>query len=1505
MSTIHSPSQRVRLLTTAALFVALSLALGHGALASGQPPVPNAGGDRTVNEDTVTTFTGTATDPESDTISLSWEFPGGQVFDGASVDYTFADPGTFEVTLWANDGTNNESDTISVDVLDTTAPTVVITDSSSLVTAEDTAFTVDGSASYDFVGITQYYWTVHDVDTTQNFDTSAFSYTWAQPGAYRVTLSATDDAGNTASGEAYVTVLDITAPTAVFTVESPFGEDTAQTLDGTESTDNVGVVAWTWTVVDFSGPVTLTGNVVTYTWWMPGTYDVTLTAADAAGNEGTKTVTVTVLDTTPPAPILTVPSSFNEDTFQTLDASASWDNVAITSWDWTVGRAGGTDTLSGEVVTYMWTTPGTYEATLTVSDAAGNQNSAVAIVSVADITPPTAVVAASDRFKVENAQTLDGSGSSDNVAIDDYEWTLTDGTTTVVLAGAAPSYTWTVPGLYTVTLTVTDEVGLTNTAFLTVTALENVPPVAVIDMASSFNEDTLQTIDGTGSTDNVGVVSWSWTLQDALGTVTLDGASVSKTWTTPGTYTVTLTVADAAGNTGSASTTVTVLDVTPPVASFSLPSSVGNVGLSLDGSYSSDNVGIASWTWTLEDVGTTLTRTGSSTTYTWSAPGTFAVSLTVADAAGNTHTKLARLHVVDTTAPVVAAGSDKTVNQGTTVSFDGTSTYDNDPAFPTGTTFTWTFTDGGLRTLTGALANYFFQNPGIFQVSLAVADAAGNTGRSSLNVTVVDTTPPTAAFSLPYTIVEGTLQTLDGSASVDNVAVTEWAWTLEATGFKTTLSGASVQYTFETPGVYTVTLLVRDAAGHSASKTVSMLVLDITAPHANAGADIAVDERQSATLDASASTDNSPDFATTGFYTWFFNDRGTARTLSGGTARYAFAVPGVYPVTLLVVDGSGNFAMDMVVVTVRDTTAPTAAVLGGASQSFPEDTPVTLDATPSSDNDPSFAASAVFEWDILGAEDATLSGRVVTHFFATPGVYPVQLTARDLAGNAGTFTMQLTILDTTAPVAGGTVAATVNEDTALALDGTLSTDNVGVTSWEWTVQDVGGAATHTGAAASHTWSTPGVYLVTLSVQDAAGLTSRATWSVRVRDTTAPTGTAQWSGPINEGARATFSSAGFTDNDPTFADTRLDLWTFDEHGVYVELRGSSVSQIFATPGTYTISLSVVDAAGNAYTQTHDLVVKDTTAPWLTVFSPGDGTLLNTREAVVTGHFEPGALLSINGVTVDNLGSFAERVTLVEGANVVTFQVKDAAGNTVTQTLALRVDSLAPVVSVTTPADGALTHQTSVRVEGRVSDASGVTLSVNGVMRPVAGDGTFWAVVPLAEGANVIEILATDAAGNQRLFTQDIVRDTKAPAALLRLEGAPLVDGVPTTSASAVDIVGRVETGTLVELSIEYGGGVADTTAVAVAEDGSFRTSVPLAPGSTTWFTVKTTDRAGNSVSEVFHVAQVGAVAQGPDTLARGALAVGLVALAGGLAVMAMRRRGRQPVDSGEPQEPQEP
>jgi PKD repeat protein len=151
---------------------------------------------------------------------------------------------------------------------------------------------------------------------------------------------------------------------------------------------------------------------------------------------------------------------------------------------------------------------------------------------------------------------FDGAGSSDSDgAIVAYAWGFGDGST-----GAAvnPAHPYEAAGTYTVSLTVTDTDGLTDTATTTATIADVPPQPPVADPNGPYSSTVGDqvTFDGSGSVDPDGTIaSYLWDFSDGS---TGAGVNPTHTYLTPGTYTVSLTVTDDDGLTNTATTTATI-----------------------------------------------------------------------------------------------------------------------------------------------------------------------------------------------------------------------------------------------------------------------------------------------------------------------------------------------------------------------------------------------------------------------------------------------------------------------------------------------------------------------------------------------------------------------------------------------------------------------------------------------------------------------------------------------------------------------------------------------------------------------------------------------------------------------------------------------------------------------------------------------------------------------------------------------------------------------------------
>ncbi|MDG6226110.1 MAG: PKD domain-containing protein [Candidatus Thermoplasmatota archaeon] len=329
---------------------------------------------------------------------------------------------------------------------------------------------------------------------------------------------------------------------------------------------------------------------------------------------------------------------------------------------------------------------------------------------------------------------FDGSGSYDDMGIADYLWSFIDNKP-VTLYGVKPAYQFNNPGFFIITLNVQDAVDTWGSDTMRVTVLDISPPSANAGLDLTVDEGTVVTFDGNGSFDNVGIVNWTWTFADG-DPIVLYGMDPSYQFKTPGAYEVILNVTDEAGHWSTDSMTVTVRDITAPVA-VAGPDLIVDEGsiVFFDGSGSSDNVGIFNYTWTFLD-GISIALYGPQPEYKFNNLGAYIVTLNVSDAAGNWATATMKVTVRDITSPISNAGQDQRVAVGSTVVLNGIMSTDNVGIVR----YSWTFTyDGVENNLVGVVVEFVFGKAGTYEIKLKVFDEYDNSAEDTVLITVIDT----------------------------------------------------------------------------------------------------------------------------------------------------------------------------------------------------------------------------------------------------------------------------------------------------------------------------------------------------------------------------------------------------------------------------------------------------------------------------------------------------------------------------------------------------------------------------------------------------------------------------------------------------------------------------------------------------------------------------------------------------------------------------------------------
>ncbi|WP_162991657.1 PKD domain-containing protein [Halostella salina] len=250
--------------------------------------------------------------------------------------------------------------------------------------------------------------------------------------------------------------------------------------------------------------------------------------------------------------------------------------------------------------------------------------------------------------------------------------------------------------------------------------------------------------------------------------------------------------------------------LTRPVESVASADEVIRLGEELNFS-ASRSTGANKYEW---DFGDGTTDTGEEVDHKYTAPGTFTVTLTATGKWGSTDEDTMTVEVYDVIAPAAEAGSDIDAGIGETVTFDGSASTDNDEI----QTYEWDFDDDGTYEETGETPSHTFEDPGEYDVTLRVTDAAGNRDTDTVTVSVVDVTSPAAEAGSDTETDEGESTQFDGSASTDNVGIDSYEWDFDDDGTYEG-SGATPTHTYNDPGTYMVTLRVTDGNGNTDTDT--------------------------------------------------------------------------------------------------------------------------------------------------------------------------------------------------------------------------------------------------------------------------------------------------------------------------------------------------------------------------------------------------------------------------------------------------------------------------------------------------------------------------------------------------------------------------------------------------------------------------------------------------------------------------------------------------------------
>lgn len=966
-------------------------------------------------------------------ISYFWDFGNGQTDTVANPSVTYLDTGAYNISLII-ETLHGCSDTLSV------SDYIQIGEQPIADFIADTTYSC-ASGNIQFTNLSQNadsaYWSFGDGGQSGVWSPS---HQFQDTGYMDVMLIVFDrGCPDTLIKPAYIY---IDPPIALFLPLQPFichAPDTIQFSDF-----SIGAHHWLWDFGDGSPTSTLQNPVHIYP--QEGAYLVTLMVFNDSTQCGDTTNTLIT--------IKEVEADFVTDTIfgcRPLTVSFTDSSYNANKWFWNFGDGSAAITQNP---THTYQNSGIYTVSLFVLNSIFCSDDTVILQHIkvyepkVDFNVPDPTGCAPYSVTFNNLTTSLGPVTT---------WNWSFGPPGATSGLQTPTYTYTNPGPYTVTLTATDSIGCSSSKTIPnyIFVTEPVPLFTVSNQVHCINNPIIFTNLSTG----FGITSYLWDFGD---NTTSNAQSPVHTYLANGIYNASLTITDV---NGCDSTYTLPITIATPQVNFaadttfaSCPPLLVNFSASIFSPHT-----FTGWQWNFGDQSSAVAQNPS---HVYAVPGDFNVTL-IATTAGGCKDTVTVPSMISVGGPYGSFSfTPQQICPGFPVSFSATGT-------PNVAQFNWDLDGGNLAT--GQNITFAYTNPGIYHPLLIVEDSAGCQVLIESQDSIRVFPKPIANFSVnaPLLCDSGLVNFVN--LSTPTTLVNQWSWDFGDNSGVSTV--ANPGYFYSLPGNYDVTLTVTTVNGCRDTLLLPSAAIVNESPQAAiAVTDSAGCMPLSVTFSDVSPVNSSPTAS------WQWNSGITGIGATTQSYPFTYQNPGFYTATLTITDTKG--------------------CIGNASQNIevwalPEPNFVADDSFGCAPKIVQFTdlTPSAIDWRWRFGDVSPVSQlEDPLHVYQADGIYTVSLKVWDINGCTDSLTKpNYIVLDH--PDAGLTVSDRVVCPAEPVSFTDISQSDTLISGWFW---DFGDNTTSTQQNPVHTYQNPGTYSITLTVTDVFGCSDVITFPEHIQ-----------------------------------------------------------------------------------------------------------------------------------------------------------------------------------------------------------------------------------------------------------------------------------------------------------------------------------------------------------------------------------------------------------------------